>query len=90
VIDKDKQSTRYYISTKTLHVLWLEYGETTPGLATPLKYVRKFMDYRYAQGTLVPYRTVLLEDGKQIQETQILNVTYGIKLDDALFKSPEA
>ncbi len=90
VIDKDKQSTRYYISTKTLHVLWLEYEEPAPGLATPLKYVRKFMDYRYAQGTLVPYRTVLLEDGKQIQETQILNVTYGIKLDDALFKSPEA
>jgi len=90
VIDKDKQSTRYYISTKTLHVLWLEYEEPAPGLATPLKYARKFMDYRYAQGTLVPYRTVLLEDGKQIQETQILNVTYGIKLDDALFKSPEA
>ncbi len=43
-----------------------------------------------AQGTLVPYRTVLLEDGKQTQETRILNVTYGIKLDDALFKSPEA
>ena len=90
VIDKDKQSTRYYISTKTLHVLWLEYEEPAPGLSTPLKYARKFMDYRYAQGTLVPYRTVLLEDGKQTQETQILNVTYGIKLDDALFKSPEA
>ena len=28
------------------------------------------MDYRYAQGTLVPYRTVLLEDGKQTQETR--------------------
>jgi hypothetical protein len=89
VVDKDKQSTRYYISAKTLHVLWLEYEEAVPG-STPLKYSRKFMDYRYAQGTLVPYRTVLLEDGKQVQETRILNVTYGIKLDDALFKSPEA
>ena len=90
VVDKDKQSTRYYISARTLHVLWLEYEEPPPGLSTPLKYSRKFMDYRYAQGTLVPYRSVLLEDGKQIQETRILNVTYGIKLDDALFKSPEA
>ena len=43
-----------------------------------------------AQGTLIPYRSILLEDAKQIQETRILNVTYGIKLDDALFKSPEA
>jgi hypothetical protein len=90
VIDKDKQSTRYYISTKTLHVLWLEYEEPAPGGSTPLKYSRKFMDYRYAQGTLVFYRTILLEDGKQIQETRILNVTYGVKLDDALFKGPEA
>jgi hypothetical protein len=90
VIDKDKHSTRYYISTKTLHILWLEYEEPAPGGSEPLKYSRKFMDYRYAQGTLVPYRTVLLEDGKQIQETRILNVTYGLKLDDALFKSPEA
>ena len=90
VVDKDKQSTRYYISAKTLRVLWLEYEEPAPGSSAPLKYSRKFMDYRYAQGTLVPYRSVLLEDGKQIQETRILNVTYGIKLDDALFKSPEA
>ncbi|MEP6568195.1 MAG: hypothetical protein ABJC10_00335 [Acidobacteriota bacterium] len=90
VIDKDKQSTRYYISVKTLHVLWLEYEEPAPGGSTPVKYSRKFMDYRYAQGTLVFYRTVLLEEGKQIQETRILNVTYGVKLDDAVFKSPEA
>ena len=90
VIDKDKRSTRYYISAKTLHVLWLEYEEPAPGSSTPLKYSRKFMDYRIAQGTLVFYRTVLFEDGKQIQETRILNVTYGVKLDDALFKSPEA
>ena len=90
VIDKDKQSTRYYLSTKTLRVLWLEYEEPAPGGSTPLKYSRKFLDYRYAQGTLVPYRSVLFEEGKQIQETRILNVTYGVKLDDALFKSPEA
>ena len=90
VVDKDKQATRYYISARTLHVLWLEYEEPAPGGSTPLKYSRKFMDYRYAQGTLVPYRTLLIEDGKQIQETRILTVTYGVKLDDALFKSPEA
>jgi hypothetical protein len=90
VINKDKQSTRYYISVKTLHVLWLEYEEPAPGGSTPLKYSRRFADYRVAQGTLVPYRTLLMEDGKQIQETRVLNVTYGVKLDDALFKSPEA
>lgn len=90
VIDKDKKSTRYFLSTKTLHVLWLEYEEPAEGGSTPLKYSRRFSDYRVAQGTLVPYRTVLTVEGKQIQETRVLNVTYGVKIDDALFKSPEA
>jgi hypothetical protein len=90
LVDKDKQATRYYISVKSLHVLWLEYEAPSIVSAAPAKYARKFFDYRYAQGTLVPYKSLLLEDGKQIQETKILTVTYGIKLDDSLFKSPEA
>lgn len=90
LVDKDKQATRYYISVKSLHVLWLEYEAPSIVSSAPAKYARKFFDYRYAQGTLVPYKSLLIEDGKQIQETKILTVTYGIKLDDSLFKSPEA
>lgn len=86
---KDKQKTRYYISAKTLHVVWLEYEEPSGG-AQRQKFRRSFHDYRYAQSTLVPYRSVLLEDGKQTQETRIFYVTYGTKLDDSLFKAPEA
>ena len=86
---KDKTTTRYYISTRTLHVLWLEYEEAG-GSAGPIKYVRRFFDHRYAQGTLIPYKTILLQDGVQTQETKISNVTFGIKIDDAVFKSPEA
>jgi hypothetical protein len=90
LVDKDKRNTRYYISSKSLHVLWLEYEEApTPG-ATSVKYTRKFFDYRYAQSTLIPYRTILLEDGKPTQETRIQTVTFGIKLDDSLFQNPEA
>lgn len=86
---KDKSTTRYYLSARTLHVLWLEYEEPG-GSAGAVKFVRRFFDHRYAQGTLVPYKTILLQDGVQTQETKILNVTFGIKIDDALFKSPEA
>ncbi len=89
LVDAEKQKTRYYISAKTFHVVWLEYEENAPG-GQPVKFRRSFHDYRYAQGTLVPYKTVLLQDGSQTQETKILTVTFGIKLDDALFKSPEA
>jgi hypothetical protein len=89
LIDKDKQSTRYYISSKTFRILWLEYEEPAPG-GPPVKFTRKFFDYRYAQGTLVPYRTVLVENGRDSVETRIMTVTYGIKIDDSVFKSPEA
>ncbi len=88
VVHPDKQKSRYFISAKTFHVLWLEYEENAAG--SPVKYRRTFHDYRYVQGTLVPYKTVLLQDGSQTQETKILTVTFGIKLDDSLFKSPEA
>jgi hypothetical protein len=87
--DKDKRTTRYYISSRTFHVLWLEYEEANSG-AAPLKYSKRFSDYRYAQSTLVPFRTILSEDGKQTQETRILTVTFGVKVDDTLFKNPQA
>lgn len=90
LVDKDKQSTRYYISAKTFQVLWLEYEEAPSAGAAPLKYQRRFLDYRVVQSTRVPYRTVLLEEGRQTQETRILTITYGVKIDDSVFKSPEA
>ena len=89
VVHPDKQKSRYFISARTFHVLWLEYEENAAG-GSRVKYRRTFHDYRYVQGTLVPYKTVLLQDGSQTQETKILTVTYGIKLDESLFKSPEA
>ncbi len=88
LVDKEKRKTRYYISAKSLRVLWLEYEEGNPGGA-PVKYTRKFLDYRAVQQTLAPYRTVLLEDGRESQETRVLTITYGVKVSDSIFKSPE-
>jgi len=88
LVDKEKRKTRYYISAKSLRVLWLEYEEGNPG-GTPVKYTRKFLDYRLVQQTLAPYRTVLLEDGRQSQETRVLTITYGSKISDSIFKGPE-
>ena len=88
--DKANRRTRYFISARSFKVLWLEYEETPPGAASPVKYTRRFYDYRIAQSTLVPYRTVVLEDGKQTIETHILTVTYGVKMEDSLFQNPDA
>ena len=87
--DKANRKTRYFISAKYFRVLWLEYEETPPGASTPVKYMKRFYDYRVAQNTVIPYRTVLLEDGKQTVETRISTVTFGVKMDDALFQNPE-
>lgn len=88
--DKANRKTRYFVSVKTFRVLWLDYEETPPGSTSPVKYTRRFYDYRLAQGTWVPYRTVLLEDGKQTAETRILTITYGVKMEDSLFQNPDA
>lgn len=87
--DKAGRKTRFFVSAKTFRVLWLEYEDTPAGASTPVKYMKRFYDYRYVQNTWVPYRTVLTEDGKQTVETHILTVTYGVKIEDSLFQNPE-
>jgi hypothetical protein len=82
--DKEKQVTRYYISAKTARVLWLEYEEAA------VKYKRTFHNYRIVQGTLVPYRTVLYAGDKQVEESQVLTVTYGVRMEDSLFAAQSA
>lgn len=81
VTDKQNRKTKFYISVKSFRVLALEYTEDG------VKYKRKFYDYRYAQGTLVPYRTVLLANDKQVEETNVLTSTFGQKLEDDIFKA---
>lgn len=79
-----KLTTRYFISVNLLRVLWLEY-DVTGSAGKPVKYMRRFYDYKVAQGTLVPYRSVLLRDGERVEENNLLTVTYGIKIDDSYF-----
>lgn len=77
--DKENRKTRYYASTKTLRVMMLEYEDAG------VKFRRKFYDYNYAQGTLVPFRTVLWANDKIVEESEIGTVTFGQKIDDNLF-----
>lgn len=90
LIDKANNKTRYFISVKSLRVLWLEYEETRPDQTTPVKFMKRFYDYRYAQSTLVPYRTVVYVDGKQSTETRVMTITYGVKTEDSVFQHPDA
>ena len=77
--DKQNRKIRYYVSAKSYRVMMLDYEDAG------VKYRRKFYDYNAAQGTLVPFRTVLFAGGKMIEETEVGTVTFGQKLDDGLF-----
>lgn len=89
VTDKQNRTTRFNISTKLFRVQSLEYNFSPTAGATPVKAVRKFYDYRNAQGTFVPWRSVLLMDGKPVEETNIATVTYGMKINESDFSSGE-
>lgn len=79
VTDKAGRKTRYFVSAKTFRVMMLEYEEDGK------KYRRKFYDYQYAQGTLVPYKTILFDGDKIVEETAVGTVTFGQKVDESLF-----
>ena len=81
VTDKQNRKTRFYVSAKSYRVMMLEYEQDGA------KYRRKFHDYNYAQGTLVPFRTVLYAGDKKIEETQTLTITFGQKIEDNMFQA---
>jgi hypothetical protein len=80
--DKQGRKTRYYVSAKSFRVMMLEYE------SLGAKYQRKFYDYRYAQGTLFPYRSVLSSGDRIVEETTVGTVTFGQKVSDGLFARP--
>ncbi len=80
VTDKQGRKTRFFVSAKTFRIMMLTYENNG------VRYRRKFYDYNYAQGTLVPFRSVLWADEKQIEETEIGTITFSQKVDEGLFK----
>lgn len=81
VTDKESRKTRFYISAKSFRVMMLTYDDGG------VNYKRKFYDYNLAQGTLVPFRTVLWANDKQVEETDVGTITFGQKVDEGLFSA---
>ncbi|MCW5959705.1 MAG: hypothetical protein KIS76_06035 [Pyrinomonadaceae bacterium] len=84
VTDKSDRKTRFYVSFKSFRVMALEYTESA------VKYKRKFYDYNYAQGTLVPYKSVLWADGEKVEEMDIQTIAFGQKVEELLFQEDRA
>lgn len=79
--DKQGNKTRYYVSAKFFRVMMLDYE--TNGI----KHVRKFRDYRYAQGVLVPFYSELRVGDKVVEEVQVGTITFAQKVDEAMFQA---
>jgi hypothetical protein len=84
VIDKQSRRTRFYISARQFRVMMLDYE------FNGVKYRRRFYDYNYAQGTLVPFRTTLWAGEKLVEETEVGTITFGQKIDENLFSAGSA
>lgn len=86
LIMPDSTRTRYHISRRTAHILFLEY-EVKPGPdAAPVKYRFAFSDFRGIQNTIIPYRVQIFENGKQIEERKLIEVAYSVQLEESAFK----
>lgn len=81
VTDKQDRKTRFYVSANRFRVMMLTYEDNG------VQYRRKFYDYNYAQGTLVPFRTVLWADDKIVEESEIDTITFGQKVEENLFSA---
>ena len=81
VTDKQSRRTRFFVSAKSFRVMMLDYEQDG------VKYRRKFYDYNYAQGTLVPFRTTLWAGDRVVEETEVGTVTFGQKIDENLFSA---
>jgi len=77
--DTQGRKTRFYISQRSFRVMMLDYE------SGGVKHTRRFRDYKYAQGVLVPFNSELRLGDKIIEEIHVGTVTFGQKVDDALF-----
>jgi hypothetical protein len=82
--------TRYEISRKSGRILYVNYEEKPGAEAAPVKYRLNFKDFRVIQNTLVPYETLVFQDGKLVEERKVVESVFNIQLDEKAFKAENA
>lgn len=87
----DGSKTRYEVSRKSGHILYLEY-ETKPATpdAKPVKYRLHFKDFKLVQNSiLIPYKTVVYENDVIVEERTVIEAVFSGQVDEKIFK-PDA
>jgi hypothetical protein len=86
LVTEDGARTRYYISRKTWHILYLEYEVKSAPDAQPTKYRIAFQAFKAIQNTLVPFETFVYENGNLIEKRKLVEVAFNVQLDEKVFK----
>ncbi|MDX2044674.1 MAG: hypothetical protein SF097_25915 [Acidobacteriota bacterium] len=82
--------TRYEISRKSGRILYLNYEEKLSEKSEPVKYRLNFKDFRVIQNTLIPYETLVFQDGKLVEERKIVEAVFNVQLKEDAFKVENA
>ncbi len=83
----DGVRTRYEVSRKSGRILYLSYEEKMNPEAEPSKFRLYFKDFHVIQNTLLPYITMVYQDGKLIEERKIVEAVFNVQLKDDAFKA---
>ena len=78
---EDGSRTRYEISRRTFRIIYLNYEERPDPNAEPVKYRIYFKDFRVIQNSLIPYSTMVFQNGKLIEERTVVGQEQGDSQD---------
>jgi hypothetical protein len=90
LVTPEGERTRYEISRRTSHILYLEYEMKASASAPPTKYRLAFSDFKAIQNTLVPFQTLVFENGRQVEKRKLVEVAFNVQLEEKAFKSENA
>ncbi len=82
--------TRYEISRRTGHIIYLSYEEKNETTEEASKYRLYFKDFRWIQNSLIPYETQVFQNGKLVEERKIVESAFNVQLEEKAFTAESA
>jgi hypothetical protein len=90
LISPEGMRTRYEISSRSFHILYISYEVKSDPNAEPVKYRINFRNFTGVQNSLVPYETLVFQDGKLVEQRRIVEAVFNIQLDEKSFTAENA
>jgi hypothetical protein len=90
LISPEGLRTRYEISGLSYKILYINYEVKSDTNAEPVKYRINFRNFTNVQNTLVPYETLVFQNGQRIETRRIVEAVFNIQLDEKSFTAENA